>query len=132
MASKPRILIIDDDVANARMMQLSLEPTYEVHLAYEGRTGLAMVESKHPHLILLDLRMPGPDGFSVLAKLKADTATNTIPIVIVSGRGETDVLMEGQQAGAADHLIKPFTNDELRTAVKRQLIVRGQQSEAAP
>jgi len=123
--SQLKILIIEDESGIRRLMQSVLEPTYAVHVAKDGMEGLQQARWVKPDLILLDLRMPGMDGLSVLAKLKANQETNAIPVVIVSARGETDALIEGQRAGAVDHLIKPFEVEDLRRLVQRQLSVRG-------
>jgi len=120
-----KILIIEDEPGICRLMQSVLEPAYTVHVANDGEQGLQQARWVKPDLILLDLRLPKMDGLSVLAKLKADRETNAIPVVIVSARGETDALIDGQRAGAVDHLIKPFEVTDLRHVVQRQLSVRG-------
>src|SRR3989338_3727377 len=103
MARSAKVLVIEDEEAIRRVIGRVLEPLYEVHEAPDGPEGLKQARWVQPDLILLDLRMPGLDGLTVLAKLKADQRTATIPVVIVSGRGETDLLIEGQRMGAVDH-----------------------------
>ena len=125
-----RILVIDDDEGIRRLMARALEKDYEVHVAADGAEGLALARCVKPHLILLDLRMPGLDGLSVLARLKTHPDTRTIPVVIASVRGETDLVLDAQRAGAADQLIKPFTLEELRAVVQRH--IRLEISHAAP
>jgi DNA-binding response OmpR family regulator len=120
-----KILAIDDEAGIRNLIKEALEPRWDVTLAVDGRDGLEQVKTLKPHLILLDLKMPGLDGLSVLAKLKANRQTNAIPVVIVSAKGDTESLIEGQRAGAVDHIIKPFQVEELRTVVQRQLSWRG-------
>ena len=118
---RARILIIEDEEPIRVFMRRALEPNYDVALAADGVEGLKQARWQRPQLILLDLRMPGLDGMTVLAKLKASVRTRGIPVVIVSARGETDALVESQRMGAEDHLIKPFDIDDLREVIIRQL-----------
>ena len=120
-----RILAIDDEDGVRAFIERALEPYYEVHLASDGESGIRQAKIWKPDLILLDLRMPGLTGLEVLAKLKAREGTSGIPVVVVSSRGESEVLIESQRAGAVDHVIKPFDLDELRRVIQRQLTARG-------
>ena len=119
--SQPTILIVEDEPAIRRLVKETLESRYAIQEAVDGLDGLQRAKSVKPDLIILDLRMPGLDGLSVLRKLKADRQTAGIPVVILSVHGETDILLEGQRLGASDHLIKPFDIDELRRVISRQL-----------
>ena len=125
MGRLAKVLVIEDEEAVRRFIRRSLEPSYEVHESPDGADGLKQARWVKADLILLDLRMPGLDGLTVLAKLKADRRTASIPVVIVSGRGETDLLIEGQRMGAVDHVIKPFDVEDLREVIRRQLALRG-------
>ena len=99
-----------------------LESRYQVFLAADGEEGIEQAAALKPNLILLDLRLPGLTGLEVLAKLKASQETSGIPVVVVSMKGETDILIECQRAGAVDHVIKPFSAEDLLHVVKRQLM----------
>jgi DNA-binding response OmpR family regulator len=122
---RARILIIEDEEPIRAFMRRVLEPNYDVTAVADGPAGLKQARWLQPELILLDLGLPGgPDGMTVLAKLKADTRTRGIPVVIVSGRGDTEALAEGQRFGAEDHLIKPFNIDDLREVIIRRLALR--------
>ena len=121
---KPRILVIEDEEGIRKFIQRVLEPDYEIHLAAGGEEGLKQARWAKPHLVLLDIHMPGVDGLTVLAKLKAHEATRTIPVVIVSVQGDTDILMECQRGGAVDQVIKPFNVEDLRKVIERQLWMR--------
>ena len=125
MAKLWAILVIDDEEKIRQLYRSALGSQYEVHEARDGREALLQVRAVKPDLILLDLRMPGMDGLAVLAKLKAHRRTSGIPVIIVSAKGETDSLLEGQRAGATDYLIKPFQIEELYTVIRRQLALRG-------
>ena len=118
--ARPKILVIEDEAGIRRLIKKTLESDYEIHLAADGQEGLTQVQAVKPDLILLDIQMPGLDGLSVLRKLRADEATKSIPVVIVSVHGETQMMAESQRAGAVDHLIKPFHIDDLRKVVHRQ------------
>lgn len=120
--SKPKVLIIDDEEGIRKFMQRVLGTAYELTLAGDGKEGLRQAARVMPNLILLDLHLPDVDGLSVLAKLKAVPQTNRIPVVIVSIDGETVLLLEGQQAGAVDHLVKPFEAEQLRDVVQRNIL----------
>jgi DNA-binding response OmpR family regulator len=122
-AIKSRILVIEDEEGVRKFIKRALEPAYEVHLARDGQEGLRQVRWVKPGLILLDLRMPGLDGLTVLAKLKAHAETRMIPVVIVSVQGESETLMEAQRGGAVDQLIKPFSVEDLRGVVERQILL---------
>lgn len=124
MAHPAKVLIIEDEESIRRFMRRVLESSCEVHEAADGAEGLKQARWVQPAVILLDLRMPGLDGLTVLAKLKTEPRTATIPVVIVSGRGETDLLIEGQRMGAVDHVIKPFDVEDLRGVVHRQIALR--------
>ena len=121
---RPRILVIEDEAGIRKFIQRVLEPDYEVLLSEDGAEGLKQARWGKPHLILLDIHMPGFDGLTVLAKLKAHEETRMIPVVIVSVQGDTDVLLECQRGGAVDQIIKPFNVEDLRTVIERQLWMR--------
>ena len=123
--TRARILVIEDEDGIREFMRQALESLYDVLLAPNGADGLAQAQREAPDLILLDLRMPGLEGLSVLSKLKANRKTSTIPVIIVSGQGDTDALLEGQRAGAIDHIIKPFRIEDLYMVVQRQLSIFG-------
>ena len=116
-----KILVIEDEEGIRKFIARALESSYEIHLAAGGEEGLKQAHWVKPDLILLDLRMPGMDGLTVLAKLKGNPQTSGIPVVIVSVQGETDMLLECQRAGATDHVIKPFDIENLRRVIQRQL-----------
>ena len=125
MVSSWTILVIEDEAKIQQVIRKALEPHYQVYLASDGAEGLRQARTVNPDLILLDLRMPRMDGLSVLAKLKGHEETRAIPVVIVSAKGETESLLEGQRAGAIDYLIKPLNLQDLYGVIQRQVAVRG-------
>ena len=116
-----RVLVIEDEAGVRALIQRALEPKYEIHTARDGEEGIKQAAAVKPDLILLDLRMPGLTGLEVLARLKASQDTSEIPVVVVSMQGETDILIDCQRAGAVDQIIKPFSVEDLRKVIRRQL-----------
>ena len=119
---KPKILVIEDDAGIRALIQHALEGAYDVSQAADGAEGIKQARWVQPNLILLDLRMPGMDGIEVLAQLKGSKDTSGIPVVIVSGKGDTDALLDGQRAGAVDHIIKPFDIPDLFKVIHRYIL----------
>jgi CheY-like chemotaxis protein len=105
------VLIIDDDPVIAMMYGLALERAgYHVLAAKDGVTGLELVETAHPALILLDVRMPIMDGIEVLTRLAADAATRDIPVVMLSNYSESAVVEKTLSLGAKQYLVKIDTS----------------------
>ena len=110
------ILIVEDEHAVARGIQYALQQEgYEVTLATSGEEGLELATKSAPDLILLDVRLPGMDGFEVLRRLRASQVRT--PILILSGLAELDAKIKGLGFGADDYLTKPFDARELRARV---------------
>jgi len=125
MDSIRKVLVIEDEPKVRDFIRGALEPEFEILEAGNGKEGIDQVSVNKPDVILLDLRLPRVDGLAVLARLKSDKTTGAIPVIIISAKGHTDSLMEGQRAGAVDYLIKPFTIEQLRGVVRLQLSSRG-------
>ncbi len=114
MTTRGQVLAIDDDRDCLVMVQHMLRQMgFAVSAAGSGAEALAVVAAVQPDVILLDLLMPEMDGFTVLEKLKANPATKSIPVVIVSARGHDDDLLAGYVAGADYYVSKPFTSSQL-------------------
>jgi DNA-binding response OmpR family regulator len=118
---KPRVLVVDDDEMNVRLLEAILSDKYEVTTAYNGKEALLEVEKKPPDLILLDIMMPGMSGYEVCKKLKGNNKTLHIPIVMVTALTEKTEKIKGIEAGANDFLNKPVDVNELRVRVKSLL-----------
>ncbi|HSB72544.1 MAG TPA: response regulator [Candidatus Methylomirabilis sp.] len=121
----PQILVVDDLAQNRELLQAHLEAAgYRVLLAGSGQEALAAVVTGRPDLILLDVMMPGPDGYEVCRRLKTDPTTAFIPIVLLTALQEVEYRIRGNEAGADDFLSKPFNPLELLTRVRSLLRVK--------
>ena len=120
-----RILVVDDNTANLQLLtNLLTEQGYTVHPASDGELALEFVRSTLPDLILLDIRLPGIDGFEVCRRLKADERTHSIPIIFISGLESERDKVKGFQAGAVDYITKPFQAEEVLARVRSHLQLR--------
>ena len=113
------ILVIDDSaVVSAVVTRLLGRAGYAVQIAASGQAGLDAVRQAPPDLILLDITMPGIDGLTVCRRLKGDSTTTTIPIMLLSGLDDPDANARGAAAGADDMLAKPFDPQVLLERVR--------------
>ncbi len=116
------ILIVDDEPKNRSLLEVLLKPEgYLTVTANSGEEALAMVAKKPPDLILLDVMMPGMDGYDVATKLKANPATRNLPIIMLSALDDRDSKLAGLNAGAEDFLTKPIDRAELWVRVRNLL-----------
>ena len=122
---QPRILVAEDMQLLVRLMRFHLERAdYEVIAAADGVQALARCEEQIPDLILLDVEMPGLNGFQVLDKLRSNDATRHIPVIMLTAHAKDATLFE-EWAGTADcFMTKPFTPDVLVGEVQRILSLR--------
>ena len=120
----PKILVVDDVPENVRLLQAVLVPRgYEVVTAGDGLQALEVVEAEEPDLILLDVMMPGLDGYGVCTHLRANDSTAMLPVIMVTssiGQEKTKAI----EAGADDFIPKPFNHDELLTRVRSLLRIK--------
>jgi putative two-component system response regulator len=117
-----KILVVDDLADNVRLLESFLAARgYEVHGANNGREALEFVAQAPPDVILLDLIMPGMDGFEVCQRLKSDETTRHIPVIIISGVSDKDANISAIEAGADDFLIKPFDSVFLDARIRSSL-----------
>jgi DNA-binding response OmpR family regulator len=120
----PKILVVDDVPENVRLLEAVLVPRgYEVVTAHDGDAALYLVEAEEPDLILLDVMMPGLDGYAVCTRLRANDDTAMLPVIMVTssvGQEKTRAI----EAGADDFIPKPFNHDELLTRVKSLLRIK--------
>ena len=113
-----RVLIVDDERKNRQLIEVMLgEDGYQVLTASCGEDALAMIALSAPDLVLLDVMMPGMDGYQVASRIRADAATAHIPVVILTALGDRNSMAHGLGAGAAQYLTKPVNRAELRACV---------------
>jgi len=119
-----RVLVVDDEAPIRLLCRVNLEAEkMEVLEAGDGPTGLEMARKEHPDVILLDVMMPGLDGWRVAEELLEDPATSSIPIVFLTARAELRDRARGLDLGGLDYVTKPFNPVELAPLV-RELITR--------
>jgi PAS domain S-box-containing protein len=117
-----RILVVDDTTANLQLLvSLLTEHGYTVHPASDGELALRFVQSIQPDIILLDIKMPGMDGYEVCRRLKADERTRSIPIIFISILEDERDKVKGFQEGAVDYITKPFQAEEVLARVRTHL-----------
>jgi diguanylate cyclase (GGDEF)-like protein len=119
--SKGTILIVDDEISNIEIMNAVLEEEYEVCFATSGRQALDVAKTAQPDLVLLDVLMPGIDGFEVCRRLKADPLLTDIPVIFTTGLGDTEDEMRGLSLGAIDYVTKPVQPAILRRRVSNHV-----------
>ena len=119
MAAKQKILIVDDDANIAELISLYLtKECYETMIVNDGEEALSVFGTFQPNLILLDLMLPGIDGYQVCREIRAKSST---PIIMLSAKGEVFDKVLGLELGADDYIIKPFDSKELVARVKAVL-----------
>jgi DNA-binding response OmpR family regulator len=116
------ILIVDDTPANIGVLHKTLEPHgHKIFISSSGIGALNFLENTIPDLILLDIMMPGLDGFETCEKIKENEKTKNIPIIFITAVSETEAIVKGFKLGAMDYITKPFRQEEVIVRVKNQL-----------
>ncbi|MGQ0521274.1 MAG: EAL domain-containing response regulator [Actinomycetota bacterium] len=116
------VLIVDDDPAARRLLSITLtQAGMRVEEASAGPQALDLAHRRPYSVVLLDSNMPGMSGLQVLARLRAEEATRTLPVLLVTGEDEVSARVNGLQQGADDYVVKPFHPDELLARVRAQL-----------
>ncbi|MDD6210922.1 MAG: hybrid sensor histidine kinase/response regulator [Bacteroidales bacterium] len=131
------IYVVDDVQTNILLLQTILQKEgFKIKSALSGEDALELVKTQKPDLILLDVMMPGMDGYTVAERLKNDPETENIPIIFLTALNETTDIVKGFKLGASDYLTKPFHKDELIVRITHQLtllcatrIIKKQQSD---
>ena len=122
---KPTILVVDDTPDNLTLMTALLKDDYRVKVAHNGERALRLVQSgEPPALILLDIMMPGMDGYEVCRRLKSDPVTESIPVIFVTARSETHDETLGLSLGAVDYIVKPISPPVVMARIKTQLMLK--------
>ena len=122
MNNPPKILVVDDNPSGALLLYRLLQQNgYAILTAEDGEQGYNMAVSEHPDLILLDVAMPGIDGYEVCRMLKADGRTMEIPVIFLTARAETVDKIAGLDAGGVDYITKPFESAEVIARVRTHM-----------
>lgn len=122
MESKKVVLAVDDSPENLDVLKNQLTPEYIVKAAINGPIALKIASKHPPDIVLLDVRMPGMDGFEVCKALKKDDTTRDVPVIFVTGEDDADIRATATQAGISDVLSKPVDPCALRESIERCLI----------
>ena len=114
-----RILLAEDEQQIGDMVEFKLTNSgHQVVRVVDGEAALAAAERDRPDVIVLDVMMPLVDGFAVLGRLQANPDLRTIPVIMLTARGQERDVLSGLQAGAADYIVKPFSLKELLARVE--------------
>jgi len=115
------ILIVDDNLVSLKQISALLSNDYEVSLAKSGELALQICAQKLPDLILLDVEMPGMDGFETISRLKADGNIKNVPVIFLTGNNDAETQKKCLGAGAVDFVTKPADADILHQRIKQHL-----------
>lgn len=116
-----KLLAVDDSLADLKLMESTLAPLHQISI-YQGSENIEQrIEAEKPDLVLLDVVMPGRNGYEVLRSLKRSETTKHIPVLIISSKGEPTDIEWGKRQGAGGYLTKPYTPEDLRKAVSTLL-----------
>jgi diguanylate cyclase (GGDEF)-like protein len=119
---KPLILIVDDTPANIQVLAEALRTEYRVKVATNGPTALELAQRDGgPDLVLLDVMMPGMDGYEVIRRLKACDGTRNVPVIFITAKSEPADEAEGFNLGAVDYIVKPFHMPVVRARVRTHI-----------
>jgi len=122
------ILIVDDNPVNLRVMIQNLaEAGYETRIAQDGQEAIEQLELSLPDIILLDIMMPGMDGFETCEQIKKIPSAKNIPIIFMTALSETENKVKGLKLGAVDYITKPFQHEEVLARINTHLTIRRQQ-----
>lgn len=117
-----KILVVDDDTAINELIKINLELSgYEVVSAFDGIQGFTLAKQEMPDLIVLDVMMPDVDGYTVAKRVRENTSTKDIPILMLTAMGQLQDKVKGFDIGVDDYLVKPFEMEELQVRVRALL-----------
>src|SRR3954468_22403332 len=129
---KKTVLVVDDAPANIQVVNSILKDSYKIRIATNGTKALELVNvAPAPDLILLDIMMPGIDGYEVCTRLKNDPGTKDIPVIFLTGQTETADETKGFEVGAVDYIHKPFSPAVVQARVHTHLTLRGVRQQLA-
>ena len=118
----PKIVFCEDSLVAQKLIRAALKTTrHELHFALNGSEGLKLIEQVRPNIIFTDVHMDEMTGLELLAAVKAREDLSWIPVILMTASVQSSYLEEGYRNGAADHILKPFTVDELRAKVEKHV-----------
>ncbi len=123
---RPRILVVDDQPTNIQTLYQILKPEYDVSMATDGAQAIGLCQRRQPDLVLLDVVMPGIDGFEVCKRLKADPATRDVPVIFVTARDGVEDETLGLAVGAVDFITKPVNPPVVLARVRTHIELKRQ------
>jgi diguanylate cyclase (GGDEF)-like protein len=123
---RPLVLVVEDDEDAREVLQELLRDQYDVEAVGDGESAVKRAKELLPDLVLLDLFLPGLDGFGALTGLRRDPKTAEVPVIFLSAQGDAETKSQGLSLGAADYLAKPFSAQELMARVDRTLKLTAQ------
>lgn len=119
--SRQTLLVVDDDPVMREALEAIFSEEYDVHLATNGTEALEKAGSMHPDLVLLDIMMPGMDGFQTCLRLRRMEETRNTPVIFLTSKREPETESFGLELGADDFIAKPFNTEVLKIRVKKRL-----------
>ena len=117
-----RILVVDDHPKIVRLLEVALKPEHEVLTAYNGDDALKIVNEEHPDMMILDVVMPGVDGYRVLHRVKSNPATEDIAVIMLTVKDQPDDVLVGLTVGADYYVPKPFNANDIAALVRRHIL----------
>ena len=123
------ILVIDDNPEVLKLMKILLQDEYALEIVLSAEEGIKVMREKKPDLVLCDVMMPGMDGHAFCRKVKSDEWMKHVPVLLVTARAGSDMMVQGIESGADDYIAKPFDSSELKARIRSLLRMRQVESE---
>lgn len=121
MVTKKKILVVDDDLSILKIIEARLRHArYDVELVRNGEDAISYMKKHSPRLVLLDIVMPGMDGFDVLETIKKDRRLKKVPVIMITSKCEDRDVQKAITMGARDYLVKPFSPSVLLEKVRKE------------
>ncbi|MDQ2103199.1 diguanylate cyclase [Azospirillum isscasi] len=124
--ARSKILVVDDIPSNVHVLSRILKDEHDIYFATDGMKALELAQSRLPDLVLLDIMMPGMDGYEVCSRIKADPITRNIPVIFISAKSEVEDETYGLEVGAIDFISKPISPPIVKARVRNHLLLKRQ------
>lgn len=131
MNKRPSILIVDDEVSNIEILSAVLEEDHDIYFATSGDEAITTARAALPDLILLDVLMPGTDGYEVCASIKSDPLLADVPVIFTTALGDQEAEVKGLELGAIDYIAKPISPVIVRARVRNHLEMKRMRDDLA-